>query len=110
MAQSKRNYELERLDMIRFLASAMLPAIMCMGIAAGADKKPGKRAPAAKTTTFTGCIDQRGANYVLTGDKELHTVAVLHGDGFEDDNFAREMGHKVTIEGALAGDADPKTI
>lgn len=99
--------------MTRFVAFALITTAMWTGVASAADKKPSKpakRAPAASTTMFTGCIDQRGDNYVLTGDKELHTVAILHGDGFEDDNFAREMGHKVTVEGTLAGDADPKTI
>lgn len=73
-------------------------------------KTKGNPARAAKTASFTGCIDQKAENYVLTGDRELRTIAVLHGDGFDDDNFARDMGHKVTIEGTLAGDADPKTI
>jgi hypothetical protein len=75
-------------------------------------KAPGKTKPprAEKTHSFTGCIDQKGENYVLTGDRELHTIAILHGDGFNDDNFARDMGHKVIVEGSLAGDADPKTI
>lgn len=72
--------------------------------------KESKPARGEKISTFTGCIDQKGEDYVLTGDRELHTIAILHGDGFKDDNFAREVGHKVSIEGTLAGDADPKTI
>jgi hypothetical protein len=75
------------------------------GIAA--DKKT-KRTE--KTSSFTGCIDQKGENYVLTGDTQLRTIAILHGEGFDDDNFAREMGHKVVVQGTLAGDAEPKTI
>jgi hypothetical protein len=99
--------------MTRLLVLISAVMLMSTSVAPAADKKPAKRgkgAPAVKSTSFTGCIDQRGENYVLTGDKELRTVAVLHGEGFNDDNFAREMGHKVTVEGTLAGDADPKTI
>lgn len=97
--------------MRRFL---LLMSIALVFLSAGlAEKKPrakSKPAPVEHNSTFTGCIDQKGENYVLTGDVELRTIAVLHGDGFDDDNFAREMGHKVKIEGTLTGDADPKTI
>jgi hypothetical protein len=80
------------------------------GSTVSGQKKKAKPARVEKTSSFTGCIDQKGESYVLTGDRELHTIAILHGDGFDDDNFAREMGHKVTLEGTLEGDADPKTI
>ncbi len=97
-----------------------ISAILFLGAAAGADtpdqpaksSKPAKPAKktAANRVTWTGCLDQRGENYVLAGDKELQTEAVLHGDGFSDDNFARHLGHKVTISGTLARDGNPVTI
>jgi hypothetical protein len=59
-------------------------------------------AQAPKKQTLTGCVDQRGNDFVLTGDKELHDIAVLHYVGISDDNFAREVGHKVTVEGTLS--------
>lgn len=95
------------------MKAAVILLLLVASAGYAADKKPQKGrkpAPAQRTATYTGCIDQKGENYVLTGDRELRTVAILHGDGFDDDNFAREVGHKVTIEGTLAGDADPKTI
>jgi len=98
--------------MTRLLVLIAAATVTFSSVGGAADKKPAKpsKGAAVKTTSFTGCIDQRGENYVLTGDKELRTVAILHGEGFKDDNFARDMGHKVTIEGTLTGDADPKTI
>ena len=63
-------------------------------------------AQAPKKDTLTGCIDQRGNDFVLAGDKELHQIAVLHYVGISDDNFAREVGHKVTVEGTLSKDGD----
>jgi hypothetical protein len=76
---------------------------------AAADEKP-KKAGKPAVTTLTGCVDQRGDRYVLTGDKELNAVAELHGDGFPDDNFARYVGHKVTVEGALAREGEMPVI
>ncbi len=68
---------------------------------AAPETKPKKTAKPA-LSSMTGCVDQRGDNYVLTGDKQLKAVAVLHGEGFSDDNFAKHMGHKVTVEGTMA--------
>jgi hypothetical protein len=69
-----------------------------------------KAAAKPARTSLTGCVDQRGETYVLTGDKELNEVAVLHGDGFSDDNFARHMGHKVTVEGTISREGDEPSI
>ncbi len=63
-------------------------------------------AQAPKKDTLTGCVDQRGNDFVLAGDKELHQIAVLHYVGMSDDNFAREVGHKVTVEGTLSKEGD----
>ena len=60
--------------------------------------------------TLTGCVDQRGSDYVLAGDKELHEIAVLHYVGISDDNFAREVGHKVTVEGTLTKEGDTQVM
>jgi hypothetical protein len=53
------------------------------------------------TTSRTGCIDQQGEAYVL---RELSTggiVMKLKGKSFSDDNFARYVGHKVTVHGTV---------
>jgi hypothetical protein len=78
-------------------------------LVASAQEKP-KGATKAAVSTMTGCIDQRGEQYVLTGDKELNAVAVLHGEGFSDDNFARYMGHKVTLEGTSSREGEALTV
>jgi len=83
---------------------------MLLAGAADTPKKAGKPAEKAATSTMTGCVDQRGDNYVLTGDKELNAFAVLHGEGFSDDNFARYMGHKVSVEGSTSRDGENVTV
>ena len=67
-------------------------------------------AQAPKKDTLTGCVDQRGNDFVLTGDKELLEIAVLHYVGISDDNFAREVGHKVTVEGKLSKEGDTRVM
>lgn len=75
-----------------------------------ADPATKPKPKAASSTTMTGCVDQRNNTFVLTGDKELKTHAVLHGDGFSDDNFARHLGHTVTVEGTLASQGGTKVM
>lgn len=75
-------------------------------LAAPAEKKVQKPAE----TTMTGCVDQREDVFVLTGDEQLKAVAVLHGDGFSDDNFARHMGHKVTVQGSLSVSGEQRVM
>ncbi len=96
--------------MSKTLIGVSLVLLLAVSGAFGQEKKAPKQTRRASTNTFTGCIDQRGDNFVLTEDKEMRTIAVLHGEGFSDDNFAREMGHKVTVEGSLTNDSDPKVI
>jgi hypothetical protein len=83
--------------------------IVCLAgclLAAPAEKKAQKPAE----TTMTGCVDQRGDNFVLTGDEQLKAIAVLHGDGFPDENFARHMGHKVTVQGTLSSEGEQQVM
>jgi hypothetical protein len=72
---------------------------------APARKKPAPR-PSSAVRTLTGCLDQRGESYVLTGDRELRRIVTLEGDGFSNDNFARYLGHKVKLQGRLASRED----
>ena len=58
-----------------------------------------KKAPRSSAVTVTGCLDQHGETYVLTGDRELRVKYTLRGAGFSDDNFARYLGHRVEVRG-----------
>jgi hypothetical protein len=70
---------------------------------AAQSKKPGaKQKPAPKLTSMTGCVDQRGENFFLTDDRELKPIAELLGDDPENRSFAKYMGKKVTVKGALS--------
>jgi len=53
-------------------------------------------------TSLTGCIDERDGEYVLTNDRDLQPTARLRpAAGSAEDNFARHMGEKVTVQGKL---------
>lgn len=61
--------------------------------------------------SLTGCVDERDGQYVLTNDTNLQPVARLQPEtGSADDNFARHLGHKVTVTGKLSRDATPPTL
>jgi hypothetical protein len=75
--------------------------ILTVGVA-GVAPQPGKGAPAAKAS-LTGCVDERDGQYVLTDDTNLQPTARLQpAAGSPADNFARHMGHKVTVRGVLS--------
>lgn len=84
----------------------MIGFLIALMLVAAPEQKPAKRSKPAKPpqTTLTGCVDERGEAYVLTGDRELRRVATLEGAGFSNDNFARYVGHKVTVHGKMAGE------
>jgi hypothetical protein len=61
--------------------------------------------------SLTGCVDERDGQYVLTNDTNLQTVARLQPEaGSADDNFARHMGHKVTVRGKLSREDTPPVM
>jgi hypothetical protein len=80
--------------------------IAAVGLA-GPDSKPTK-GPAAKPRAaqqqITGCLDQRGEAYVLKSEKDMTAVTTVRGKVFSDDNFARYVGHTVTVSGTKDGD------
>ena len=63
--------------------------------------KPSRQTQKAKQTTITGCLDQRGDRYVLSSESDMSKLTTLKGKAFSDDNFARYIGHKVTVHGTL---------
>ncbi|HTQ53115.1 MAG TPA: hypothetical protein VMI94_01575 [Bryobacteraceae bacterium] len=64
----------------------------------------------AARTSLTGCVDEREGEYVLTNDRDLQPTARLRpAAGSPEDNFARHIGEKVTVEGRLA-DGQPLPV
>jgi len=47
----------------------------------------------------TGCLDQREERYVLRSEADMSKITTLKAKGFTDDNFARYIGHKVSVYG-----------
>jgi hypothetical protein len=67
--------------------------------------KPSRQTQKAKQTTMTGCVDERGERYVLSSESDMSKLTTLKGKAFSDDNFARYVGHKVTVHGSLNGES-----
>ena len=86
----------------------LLLSLVAPGVAAdkGAADKKSKKAPAAKAQTLTGCVDETPSGYVLRGERQLKQIAALEPVGFDKENLARHVGHKVTVTGKLTGPAD----
>jgi hypothetical protein len=75
--------------------------MLVVGVAMAAPQTSKPR-PAAKAS-LTGCVDEHGGQYVLTNDTNLQPTARLQpAAGSPEDNFARHMGHKVTVRGRLS--------
>ena len=75
--------------------------MLAVGLAA-ASPQAGKVKPAAKAS-LTGCVDEHDGQYMLTNDTNLQPTARLKpAAGSPEDNFARFMGQKVTVKGALS--------
>jgi hypothetical protein len=58
-------------------------------------KEPAKDAPAS----LTGCVDEQEGNYILLSDRTMNPIANLQADGFDKEDFAKHVGHKVTVRG-----------
>ena len=80
---------------------ALFLAVTAMGGAADTTKnrKPGKT-QSGTAESMTGCLDQRGEAYFIAGP-DLKAEAQLKGKTFSDDNFARYIGHLVTVTGSV---------
>ena len=74
-------------------------------------KKPAKKAkPAVTMQSVTGCVDEKSMEYVLRTDDMLKEIAKLESVGFDKSNFARFVGHKVTISGEMLYSGDVPTV
>jgi hypothetical protein len=69
--------------------------------AAPQENRP-KQQPVPKQTVMTGCIDEQEGRYVLIHDQTRDLIANLAAEGFPTENFAKHLGHKVTVRG-MAG-------
>jgi hypothetical protein len=68
----------------------------------GGKKKPAKKSKqAVATQSITGCVDEKSAEFVLRTDDNLKELAKLEPVGFDKTNFARFVGHKVTVTGEM---------
>jgi len=63
--------------------------------------KSQKKAPERKPeqASLTGCVDEHEGTYVLIHDQTRAPLANLEADGFENEGFAKHLGHKVTVRG-----------
>jgi hypothetical protein len=89
--------------MLRILVP-LLVATLPLPLAAQA---PRKKTPAPKPETLSGCVDQKQGKYVLTDDSMLKTLALLEWVDQDQENFARYVGHKVTVTGRRDPRSDP---
>ena len=87
---------------------ALLILLLLAPLSLAAQK--GKKSAKPQTQTLTGCVDEKSSNYVLTSDDMLKDVAVLESVGFDRANFARFVGHKVSITGQLIASGDLPTL
>lgn len=81
--------------------------ILLLPIAAPAQKE--KKTP-ANMQTLTGCVDEKTDLYILRSDDMLKELATLESVGFDRTNFARFVGHKVSISGQLVTTTEPPTM
>jgi len=58
-----------------------------------------KKAEPKGTTTMNGCVDEQNGRYVLIHDQTRDLIANLEAEGFPTENFAKYLGHKVTVKG-----------
>jgi hypothetical protein len=75
---------------------------------AAKNKKAQKARPAMQT--IVGCVDEKSASYVLRTDDSLKELAMLESVGFESTNFARFVGHKVSVSGELIASSALPTL
>ena len=59
------------------------------------DPPPAKSAAAS----MTGCVDEQEGSYLLLSDQTMNPIASLVADGFDKEDFAKHVGHKVTVRG-----------
>ena len=86
-----------------------LPILLLLApLSQPAQKEKKSAKPAAQI--MTGCIDEKSSEYVLFSDDMLKQIALLEPVGFDKSNFARFVGHKVSITGQWIASTQPPTL
>ena len=85
------------------LSASMIPAQSTAKSRKGAEAKQ-------SVTTLTGVLDQKGEDYVISGEDAMQPAAVLRASGFSPDNFARFLGMKVQVRGEVSTDGDRRIL
>jgi hypothetical protein len=106
-----RRPESKESHMYRPLASFLLLALFSAwnvpsGIAssnAGSEQASEKKSPnqskSKESASLTGCVDEQDGHYILIHDQTREKLASLVAEGFENEGFAKHVGHKVTVKG-----------
>jgi hypothetical protein len=80
-----------------------LALLMFAGSLAAVPPQAGQTERPAAKASLTGCVDERDGQYLLTNDTDLQPKARLQpAAGSAEDNFAKHMGHKVTVRGKVS--------
>ena len=80
-------------------------SVLGLGLAsASPQENRSKQQPAAKSAALTGCVDEQDGRYVLIHDQTRDLIANLEAEGFPTEGFAKHLGHKVTVRGAVASE------
>jgi hypothetical protein len=77
--------------------------LLSLPVAATAQEPPAtvqsKKAAPKAAASLSGCVDEHDGQYVLIHDQTRNLIANLEAEGFPTENFARHLGHKVTVRG-----------
>lgn len=95
--------------MLRVLLFLMLAAPLTWSAPDKSAKKPVQKSKTV-TQSMTGCVDEKGETYVLRDLTAARAITTLRGKGFSDDNFARYVGHKVTVHGTIQKEGDSSVV
>jgi len=93
---------------MRFIwALTMLLMLAALPAPAQKEKKKSVKPP---TQTMIACVDEQSGDFVLVNDDMLKRIAILEPVGFDKTNFARFVGHKVSITGQWIASTQPPTL
>jgi len=87
---------------------ALLILLLLAPLATPGQKEKKSAKPPART--MSGCVDEKSSDFVLFTDDMLKQIAMLESVGFDKTNFARFVGHKVSITGLLIDSTQPPTL
>jgi hypothetical protein len=69
-----------------------------------------KAEPKGQAASLTGCVDEQEGKWVLVNDQTMAIIANLAADGFPTEEFAKYLGHKVTVQGTGSADGPGSTF